>query len=461
MTTALLVVPPFVKATSGPPLGPPMLRGAALAAGHDVEVVDLAIEEVRRRVSAADLCIATGLAGDHDKNRAALGRAQEEFFAPVASAVARPILSVTTCALTWPEVERAVAALTTSGIGAKIEARLRCVTAPPGVVGLSVMFADQVLAALVVTEAARRLWPEVPVVWGGTHVSALAPEIAADARYGRSIEGFVAGYAEETFVALLDAIEHGLPWPDAVFRAGSRRCARARDRAAVVPAFTGLSAYGAPRLTLPAQLSRGCSYGACTFCTYPAIEGTYRVAPDLGHVPAVVRMAVAAGAVVSLKDAYLTTDSLSALARAIDGRVLWSGCTRVDSRLAARMKLIAASGCETLELGVESVLAPTQALIRKKQPHRTLISIVEEGARCGVRLVLNYMTGFPGEDLSAAREALDVVRALASDHGHVVEHHEFELERRAPLAKVVNPTASWPWASIVEWRAGHAASAAA
>ena len=75
-TRALLIVPPFVKSSSGPALGPAMLRGAAAAAGHRVDFLDLAIETVRALVASEELNAPTGLAGDHDKNESALRDAQ-------------------------------------------------------------------------------------------------------------------------------------------------------------------------------------------------------------------------------------------------------------------------------------------------------------------------------------------------------------------------------------------------
>ncbi|NBX34834.1 hypothetical protein EBR16_05675, partial [bacterium] len=68
------------------------------------------------------------------------------------------------------------------------------------------MFSGQVIAGLAITEVVKQLWPGVAVVWGGAHVTALADRIAQDSRYGKSVDGFVAGYAERTWVELLDSV---------------------------------------------------------------------------------------------------------------------------------------------------------------------------------------------------------------------------------------------------------------
>ena len=87
----------------------------------------------------------------------------------------------------------------------------------PDIIGLSVMFSGQVIAGLAITLIAQQVWPGVAVVWGGAHVTALADRIANDAMYGKWVDGFVAGYAERTWVDLLDAVAiKGAAWPKEV-----------------------------------------------------------------------------------------------------------------------------------------------------------------------------------------------------------------------------------------------------
>lgn len=450
---ALIVVPPFVKSTAGPPLGPAMLAGAARDAGLDVEVLDLAIEEVRSAVDAAQLGVASGLAGDHDKNEPALRQAQDDFFASVAPTTGLPVAALRACALSWSELDLATAALALTVWARSVEARLARLAAP-ALVGVSVMFSEQVLAALVISKIVRRLWPSTTIVWGGAQVTALAPEIAADARYGRGIDGFVAGYAERTFLSLVEANVSGHPWPPEVFSAGGGQWTRAIGALTTVPRFGSLDRYGSPRLTLPAQLTRGCAYGKCGFCTYPHVEGQYiEPGAELSHLAPTVSLAQAHGAVVSFKDALMTVPNLRRIAELLRGRVRWSACTKLAPGLVEILPLLAASGCETLEIGLETIVRTSQLTIDKTVSHGLVTRFLAESRRVGIRIVVNYMTGLPGESPPDAASGLAWIRAQAAAANAVVEHHTFELERRAPLAKVLRATSSWPWASILEWTA--------
>ena len=127
----------------------------------------------------------------------------------------------------------------------------------PDVAALSVMFAGQVLPAMAMARRVRRRWPAARLAWGGAHVTALRGPIAAGPRaYRRRLPAdvMVAGYAEKTLVELLDGIRAGIsPRGILVTGVGSTDAA---------PLFTGLEAYGVPRLTLPAQV--------CAFIVLPS-----------------------------------------------------------------------------------------------------------------------------------------------------------------------------------------------
>lgn len=93
-------------------------------------------------------------------------------------------------------MDAAAAQLADGPEGAWVESVLRA-EPEPRVVGLSILYSGQVVWALAVAIVARRLWPQALVVAGGPHVTALAPEIAADARYGRrSVRSLGSGSAK-------------------------------------------------------------------------------------------------------------------------------------------------------------------------------------------------------------------------------------------------------------------------
>ena len=464
MATALLIVPPLLKYAAGPLLGPAILAGAAAAAGHRVEVIDLNIRFIREHLGPTAVDGPVRAHGDHARPPEGLRRTADRFIGLLAPTITGPIgHRERNAALTLPvshaQVHASAARLAQEPIGHWTRQQLAATYAPsPDVVCVSVLYSGQVLAGLVATLHARALWPGVPVVWGGPHVTALRDVISLDPEFGRLIDGFVFGAAERTFVSLLTAVERRGAWPDEVVRAGGRSARTGVTDTDALPHFGSLHPYGVPVLTLPAQTGRGCAYGKCTYCTYPAIEGSVT---DLGlaMLDFVVVEAELRGAVVSLKDSLLVPRRLEQVAACINGRVPWAGCTKLHPRLdRAMLSRLARSGCRTLEFGLETLLPESQALIAKRQTEELFAKVLDACASAGVHPVVNLITGFPGEEAAAAAEMLaQVERALfvagGAEFGQV-EHNAFELERLAPMASDprIEITASWPWASVVDWR---------
>jgi len=462
---ALIVVPPFLKYSAGPLLGPALLVAAARAAGHEADVLDLSIRWIREHLPCELAVPVSTVVGDHDKPGALLSAIQREAFVPMLRTHltdfdllegADPHLSLT---CSHDAVDAAVEHIVASPVGDWIRSQLEC-HPRPDVLGVSVLFSGQVLLGLVASAIARQLWPSVHVVWGGAHVTALQDRIMKDARFGHFVDTFVMGYAERTFVELLDAVARDLPLPVECLRAGGRTSRRAVDDPSHAPIFQNLSLYGLPRLTLPAQASRGCSYGKCEFCTYPTIEGAYRTLEDAVVEP-VVAEAARQGANVAFKDSLIVPKRLAALSERIAGRVRWSGCTKLHASLdAMALRRLAQGGCDTLEIGLETIDPEQQRRIEKKQSKELFLRVLDAAGEADVGLVVNYITGFPGQDGFAAAEELAWVREEIIRRPRlraVVEHNDFQLERLSPMARSpeawrIEVTGEWPWASVLGWR---------
>ncbi len=466
---ALLVVPPFLKYVAGPLLGPAMLQGAAEARGHRVDVLDLNIAYLRE---AAPGPIAGGgeFVGDHDRPER-LREIEARFagrlrsFFPLDEAGDLGVDPVLALAFPLDAVERAVLRLVESEDGRWIEHALG---APgrrrPDLVGVSVLWSGQVLYGLAVSMLARRAWPGVPVVWGGAHVTALAAEIVRSPSYGTWIDGFVFGYAEDTFAAVLDAVASGGPLPPECNRAGGGVEHRGRQDVSASPVFANLDVYGVAhdgtrRIAIPAQASRGCPYGRCAYCTYPAIEGEYGELPwDV--ISRVIAEADRLGATLSFKDSLILPDRLAEIATLVDGRVPWSACTKLHPRLAdgAFLRRLRDAGLRTLEVGAETFDGERQKEIEKEQSLELFARVCRAVEAAGVSLVVNLIAGFPGEDPRARAASLGAVRAIIGSGERPVKLHEsrFQLERlskmgRSPDRYGMRVVRAWPWASVLAW----------
>ena len=455
MSRALLVVPPLVKYTAGPLLGPAMLVGAARDAGHQAEVLDLNIAFIRASGVPLDGA-GSALTGDHDKPREALRRVDALFreqlglTGEASGRVADPIGSAAfSLELVQQSAERVL-----ESFGASIcEALAK--QAEPEVVGLSVLFGGQVYWALAITQAVKEVWPRAVVVWGGAHVTAIQACLSELLRAAPSIDGFVVGHAERTFVELLDRLADPARWPASVMRRERQGAlVRAEGDAPVMPLFDAVALYDRGRLTLPVQMSRGCSYGRCSFCTYPAIEGRYD--PVSAHLlQRHVVQARALGAALSFKDSLVDGQRLTDFAAVINRRVRWSACTKLAPSLSWRLRELGERGCDTLEVGLETIVGSSQLSIDTRQSWQVVERTREASTSAGIALIVNYMTGFVNEDPVEARAGVERVAHALRQSGNRgrLEVNEFQLERLAPEAGRghLRITRTWPWASVCDW----------
>ncbi|MBX3366613.1 MAG: hypothetical protein KF912_04775 [Phycisphaeraceae bacterium] len=455
----LLIVPPLVKYNAGPLLGPAMLKGACASAGFRVDVLDLNILFLNDHGGSSG---SERLVGDHDRDAGHLGNVESAWleeasqWLPSPPETSRICVSAASAMLyEFEAIEQAAERMVNSDWGNWIH-RVLSRYARPSCVGLSIMFSGQVLWAMTVAIIARRIWPGVGVLAGGAHVTALKDEIVNDPRYGRVFDRFVFGYAERTFVAVVRAFAMKGAIPSECVRAGDGRLLLAGGDGSVTPEFGDLSLYRRTRTTLPAQYSRGCAYGRCRFCTYPAVEGVYHTLPD-APVVSVIERAAAIGGAVSFKDSLIVGKRLEAISHLVGGRVEWSACTKMHPWLnAENLAMLRESGCRTLELGVETLVGSSQRLIGKVQTRDLFESVLMAASNAEVGLVVNTITGFPFEDAAEAHREWKEIRSMVDRVGGErckVEHNRFELERRAPLAtdRAIRVTRSWPWSSLLDW----------
>jgi len=462
MTSTLIFSPPFIKYVSGPLAGPALLAGVGREVGVDVQVVDVNIRHLRQYVTARAWPRPT-VVGDHTPDPEGIKKAKSVIREVVLGALDSHLTSmppvgcdvVDAVCLDHDQVQIAAHALADSSLVDQWMTWLP--TNRPMFVGVSVMTSGQVLPGLALSLACKRRWPGICVVWGGAHVTAIADAIAGDVRFGWCVDGFVAGYAERTFRAMLLA---GNPLAVAgVFEAGSGRVVRAID-GVVEPDFGDLSLYGSPHLTLPMQTSRGCAYGRCAFCTYHAVEGRYRTTP-LEASASTIELASRLGADLAVKDALLTADRMDAVGALIDGRCRWAATTRITPRLGRqRLERLTAQGLRTLEFGVESLDPATLGMIDKKQRLNDLEVLLEDAAGLELHLVLNVMFGFPGqtfEDANATCAMLEETFPMRYPHTHFsTERNLLQLETLSPMGRDpdrygVRIHERWPWASVMSW----------
>ena len=302
----------------------------------------------------------------------------------------------------------------------------------PDVIGISVLFSQDWPLARETATAIKAAFPQVVMVSGGEHVSAL-PELCLE-QCG-ALDICVVGEGEATFVAVLSALAHGHPLAGVdgiVYRTatGTRRTS-ARPRLNVdklprpawdllpIDAYLkhGLS-YGVNRgRTMPLLASRGCPY-SCTFCSSPSMWTTkWTVRPVEDVMAEIADLMQRHGA--ECFDFYdLTTivrrDWILEFCQAIEDRgwkISWQmpAGTRAEALDREVLDAMYRSGNRYVVYAPESGSEATLKAINKRVHLDRMTESIRHAVAIGMSVKLNAIMGLPNE---TARDLWATMRYL-------------------------------------------------
>jgi radical SAM superfamily enzyme YgiQ (UPF0313 family) len=298
----------------------------------------------------------------------------------------------------------------------------------PGVVGFSIRNLDNAVCQRLeshldahdpLIEIARR--GGAKVVIGGPAVSLLAERsldlLAADFA--------VLGEGEETFPALLAALEEGrdprlLPGVAARDEAGRATASPPRRLARFGPSglerWIDWRAYERRGFTWPIQSKRGCALG-CTYCSYPSLEGRlHRLRPTEEVVDEIERVArIARPRTFELVDSTFNVPVAPALAlcRELRRRNLGVTLTAMGvNPLGATEELFAemeSAGFNSVMITPESASQPVLDRFHKGFGRDAVERTAERIRRSRMACAWFFLLGGPGETEATVAETLDFI----------------------------------------------------
>lgn len=227
-----------------------------------------------------------------------------------------------------------------------------------------------------------------------------------------------------------------------------------------------LASYDPERVTIPMQLTRGCVFGKCTYCTYPSVEPIADPQPDWTRSMHAIESLRSRTGVrrFSFKDSLFSLKNLRRLSnRIVDSglEIQWSATTLLNDRLTrGLLGRMAESGCRTLEFGLETLDPAGQALFRKPMDAGMVERVIARALDHGIAVVLNQILGWPGQKLQSALHQLEWyerIRASAPDLVHG-SFNLLEINRSSPMAAQpsqfgIELGGVAPWAFSYSWNA--------
>jgi len=303
--------------------------------------------------------------------------------------------------------------------------------------GVSLLTGPMIREAISASRFVRTRRPALPIIFGGWHPSLLTAETLRE----DFVDVIVRHQGEKTLVEILDRISagRGLDMVQGCWFKRDGKTHQNPDRPSTplsdlpIPAYdlVDFDAYerasGARKL--PYATSIGCPY-ACNYCTDMVFYNrrfnpcdASRVVEELTGLVQQHRLKE-----VALVDSNFLVDvhRATAIARGIlDSGVRFRWTFQASTDLLCRMtddevRLLAESGVSHIGFGTES--ASPEVLHAMNKRHQHIPDIDEAARKCsqaGIRVTLNLILGYPGEQERHRKETLRVMGQVASRYENV------------------------------------------
>ncbi|HEA46990.1 MAG TPA: B12-binding domain-containing radical SAM protein [bacterium] len=304
--------------------------------------------------------------------------------------------------------------------------------------GFSLQFTGpQIRNALEVARFLRKNRVKVPFIWGGTHATITAEEVAQN----EFVNYVVRGEGEETLYQLLMALDSGRPPEDVAsltFKKQNKIVNTADANFIDLNSIPPIPYYLLKNLQAYSELkrepsigsigtSRGCPHN-CGFCYNKAVHRRKWRAMSPGRVILEIKNILKyfqPGIIIANDDYFFASipRAKEIAQRIIDEKlnIKWSGSMRFDS--AARLEddfwtLLKRSGFVNPNFGGESGSTEILKLIDKKISLGQMEDVVSRLSKYNFIVYANYMLGLPGEKYSDIIETFAFMKKLSAQNNN-------------------------------------------
>jgi anaerobic magnesium-protoporphyrin IX monomethyl ester cyclase len=305
----------------------------------------------------------------------------------------------------------------------------------PALVGISMVFANQSVQALVLGRMIKERFPDIHVTLGGAYLSQWVMA-AGDQQVEQLLgcaDSIVCGEGEQAFTELLERIlagqdPSGLP---------NLVCRRKSDQKLVrfeqlnytdiadqpPPDFSDLDldAYLVPQTIIPYCISRGCYWGRCVFCQNRYGDYRMRRYQTVSVEKAVAEMRLLADRYGShhfnFSNDVVDPAYLKKLSRAMldsGSSFVWNTDLRAEKAFdAATCRLMADAGLKTVAIGFESGCQKTLDAMDKGKRVETTAEVMGNLYAAGIATQAMGIFGMPGESEAEGQETVRFLEANA------------------------------------------------
>lgn len=335
----------------------------------------------------------------------------------------------------------------------------------PLCIGVSVLSGPPIADALTFSRAAKKQYPNVPIVWGGWHPSILAEQCLAEP----SVDAVVVGQGQKTFLEICESLAQGrsivnIPGTFVKLKNGSIASGPQRELISLgeLPPFDygmiDLEKYfvRSGKRVLDYISSQGCPF-RCAFCADPQVYRRTWLSLDaestIAHLTTLVDRYQLDE--VAFQDDLFFVERPRAMAiaqglRDIGRPLTWVATARaqhISVMSEPNMQLLKSSGLRRVVIGAESGSDLALRKLQKDQRADMITKAVAKLARYGIDATLGFIVGAPGETEEERQETVSVIYAVKKLHP-VAETPVF-MFAPYPGSELVNQMQSDPLAAAL------------
>jgi len=323
----------------------------------------------------------------------------------------------------------------------------------PKIVGISVTFQDQIIAAFTLARLIREKLPQAKIVLGGQIITRCHDTLHASDEMKGYWDYLVLWEGEvplldiheavinQKDVQFINVLENGKPMDGRI----DRRQKAVPTETLAAPDFSSVDydKYLFGDLLIPLQTSRSC-YAKCEFCAIPfGANASFRakshihVLEQMLHVKEHIKQKYNRDAVYfKFMDDTTAPKLLFGLAQEIEKRKLnikWETFTRLDKTFATEgfMDQLYRGGCRKLCWGLESNDPGILQRMNKNNTNNMSTEILHASAKAGVLNFCFVLVGFPGETQEHRDKMTEYI--IHNPDIHVLTISTFDLTKFSPM----------------------------
>lgn len=308
--------------------------------------------------------------------------------------------------------------------------------AAPKVIGISIPFTSQIFYGLVIGRCIKKMLPEVRIVMGGPQISLFAMNFLSYLPFREAFDDLIVGLGEvalEEYITAVLSNKSSKEVPNLAYIDSNGKFTVTEEKnlnninLIPIPDFTDLNLNDYIYPKLPYQISRGCYWSRCSFCSYRDTKGYIvkerrQIVDDMKQIKRLYGIHN-----IQFIDDAIRPDILQEFAEILieeKVNIKYEAYLRLDRNFTFDVcQMLAKSGLRSVLFGFESASQRVLNLMNKGTTPELIKEVLYNMKSAGIQNILSCLIGFPTETEEEAWESIRFLEENKDIYYHVFIVH--------------------------------------